>query len=125
MFPAEYRQHWMDEHHSTDHIVTEATEGYTLVIECEGQIIGTGNVLHEQIQSVFVHPEYQRRGCGTELIHRLEEHARKEGVDTLQLSALPPSKQFFEALGYHVLSENHFKDDNLRQFNYYIMEKRI
>jgi len=125
MFPSEYRQHWMDEHHSTDHIATEASKGYTLVIECEGQIIGTGNVLHEQIQSIFVHPEHQRRGWGTELIHRLEEHARKEGVGTLRLSALTPSKQFFEALGYQLMSEHQFQDDNLRQFKYYIMKKSI
>ena len=125
MFPSEYRQHWMDEHHSTDHIATEALKGYTLVIECEGQIIGTGNVLHEQIQSVFVHPEHQRRGWGTELIHRLEEYAKQEGVDTLRLSALTPSKQFFEALGYQLMNEHHFQDDNLRQFKYYIMEKSI
>jgi N-acetylglutamate synthase-like GNAT family acetyltransferase len=125
MFPSEYRKHWIDEHHSTDHIATEASEGYTLVIECEGKIIGTGNVFHKQIQSLFVHSEYQRRGYGTELIHRLEEYARKEGVDTLRLSALTPSKQFFEALGYRIISENQFQDDNLRQFKYYVMEKSI
>lgn len=125
MFPSEYRQHWMDEHHSTDHIATEASEGYTLVIECERKIIGTGNVLREQIQSVFIHPVYQRHGYGTELIHRLEEYARKEGVGTLRLSANTLSKQFFEALGYRIISENPFKEDNLQQFKYYIMEKSI
>ena len=125
VFPSEYRKHWIDEHHSTEHIFAEASEGFTLVIQCEGKIIGTGNVLHEQIQSLFVHPEYQRRGYGRELIHRLEEKGRMGGVGTLRLSALTFSKQFFEGLGYRIISENRFKDDNLRQFKYYNMEKSI
>ena len=125
VFPSEYREHWMDEHHSTEHIATEASEGYTLVIECKRKIIGTGNVLDEQIQGVFIHPEYQRRGYGKELIHRLEIHARKEGIRKLRLSALILSKQFFKGLGYRIISENRFKDDDLRQFKYYIMEKSI
>jgi N-acetylglutamate synthase-like GNAT family acetyltransferase len=125
VFPFEYRQHWMDEHHSKEHIFAEASEGFTLVVQCDGKIIGTGNVLHEQIQSLFVHPEYQRRGYGTELIRRLEDQARMEGVGTLRLSALTHSKQFFEGLGYQIISENQFKDDNLRQFKYYNMEKSI
>jgi N-acetylglutamate synthase-like GNAT family acetyltransferase len=125
MFPSAYRQHWRDEHHSTEHIITEASEGYTLVVEYEGRIVGTGNVLHERIQSVFVHLEYQRRGYGTTVVHQLEEHARKDGVRTLQVSALTPSKQFFEGLGYHVTSENRFRDEPLQHFKYYLMEKRM
>ena len=125
MFPSEYRQHWMNEHHSKDHIVAETSEGYTLILEYERKIVGTGNILHDQIQSLFVHPEYQRRGYGIELIRRLEEQARMDGVRIIRLSANTLSKQFFERLGYRMISENRFKDDDLRQFKYYIMEKRV
>jgi RimJ/RimL family protein N-acetyltransferase len=76
-FPPAYREHWMDDHHSPDQILQEATEGFTLIIECEGTIIGTGNITHDWIQSILIHPEYQRQGLGTELLRRLEEHARQ------------------------------------------------
>jgi N-acetylglutamate synthase-like GNAT family acetyltransferase len=125
MFPSAYRQHWRDEHHSTEQIITEASEGYTLVVECDGRIVGTGNVLHEQIQSVFIHPEYQRRGYGTAVVHRLEDHVKRASVRILRVSALTPSKRFFEGLGYHVMSENRFRDEPLQHFKYYIMEKRM
>jgi N-acetylglutamate synthase-like GNAT family acetyltransferase len=125
MFPPAYRQHWMEDHHSVAHIVAEASDGCTLVVEWEGKVIGVGTVLQGQIQSVFIHPRYQRRGWGTALIHRLEDHARKAGVKTLRLSALPPSKPFFEGLGYHVVAENRFKDTALQQFAYYVMEKSV
>ena len=125
MFPPAYRQHWMEDHHSVEHIVAEASDGCTLVVEGEGKVIGVGTVLQGQIQSVFIHPTYQRRGWGTALIHRLEDHARKAGVKTLRLSAVPSSKPFFEGLGYHVVTENRFKDTTLQQFAYYVMEKSV
>ena len=124
-YPPEYRQHWMDDHHSSDHILQEAAEGFTLVIERHGKIIGTGNIMHDWIQSILIHPEYQRQGYATELIHRLEEQARQKGVNRVQLTALPPAKSFFEHLGYHTISEHHFKAEHLRQFTYYRMEKQI
>jgi GNAT superfamily N-acetyltransferase len=124
-FPLAYRQHWMEDHHSVDHILQEATEGLTLVMECEGRIIGTGNILGTRIQSIIVHPDFQRQDYGTELLHRLEQYARNNRILMLQLSALTPSRPFFQRLGYQTISEHCFKAKNLRQFKYYIMEKRL
>ncbi len=125
MFSPAYRQHWMDDHHSLNQIIAEASDGYTLVVEREAAIVGVGTLLRGQIQSVFIHPQYQRRGWGTLLIHRLEDSARKRGVATVRLAALPPSKPFFEGLGYLVVAEHRFHDAALHQFAYYIMEKSV
>jgi N-acetylglutamate synthase-like GNAT family acetyltransferase len=124
-FPLAYRQHWMNDHHSVDQILQEATEGVTLVMECEGRIIGTGNIIENRIQSIIIHPDVQRQGYGTELMQRLEQYARNTGISGVQLSALAPSQPFFKLLGYQTISEHQFTAPNLRQFKYYIMEKRI
>jgi putative acetyltransferase len=125
MFPHAYRQHWMDEHHSTEQIIAEATAGYTLIIEYEGRIIGTGNLRQNLIQSVLIHPNYQRQGYGTSLIHRLEAQAQNHGVNTIHVTALTPSKSFFERLGYQLISKHNFNDENLKRFQYYSMAKEI
>ncbi len=125
MFPLAYRHHWMDDHHSINQIIAEASDGYTLVVEREAAIVGVGTLLRGQIQSVFIQPQCQRRGLGTLLIQRLEDTARKGGVTTLRLSALPPSKPFFEGLGYQVVTENRFHDTALHPFAYFIMEKNV
>jgi ribosomal protein S18 acetylase RimI-like enzyme len=124
-FPPAYRQHWLEDHHSVDHILQEATEGLTLVMECEGRIIGTGNILGNRIQSIIVHPDFQRQGYGTELMQRLEQYARNNRISAVQLSALTPARPFFQRLGYQTISEHQFKAQNLGQFKYYIMEKRL
>jgi GNAT superfamily N-acetyltransferase len=124
-FPPAYRQHWMEDHHSVDHILQEATEGLTLVVEYEGRIIGTGNIMGNRIQSIIVHPDFQRQGYGTELMRRLEQYARNNRISAVQLWASTPARPFFERLDYQTLSEHQFKDPNLQEFKYYIMEKRI
>jgi N-acetylglutamate synthase-like GNAT family acetyltransferase len=124
-FPLAYRQHWMNDHHSVDQILQEATEGLTLVMDCEGRIMGTGNITGNTIQSIIIRPDMQRQGYGTELLQRLEQYARNNRISVLLLSALTPSRPFFIRLGYHTTSEQYFKAENLRQFKYFIMEKRL
>ena len=125
LFPPTYRQHWIEDHYSTERIITNASEGYTLVIEYRGDIIGTGTLRHDEIQTVFIHPKYQQRELGTRLMIRLEEQAKKQSVQEIQLFALTPSRSFFARLGYYTISENQFKDPHLHQFKYYVMKKRI
>jgi N-acetylglutamate synthase-like GNAT family acetyltransferase len=124
-FPPAYHQHWMEVHHSVDQILAEATEGLTLVIEYRGNIMGTGNIVKDRIQSIMIRPDMQRQGYGTELLQRLEQYAWNTGISVVQLSALMPARPFFERLGYQTISEHPLKAPNLRQFKYYIMEKRL
>ena len=124
-YPIEFRQHWMDEHQPQKHLLTESTEGYTLIIERNGQIVGTGTLLHDKIKRVFIHPDYQRKGHGTLVMQKLEQQAKTHAINTIRLSATSPSKSFFERLGYKRISEHNFKDENLKRFQYYRMAKEI
>lgn len=124
--PRVYRQHWMEDHHSVDQILSEATEGLPLVIEYDrGDIIGTGNIVKNRIRSIIIRPDMQRQGYGTELLQRLEQYARNTGRSVVQLLALLLAQPFFARLGYQTISEHSFNAPNLRQFKYYIMEKRL
>jgi GNAT superfamily N-acetyltransferase len=70
----------MEDHHSVDQILSEATEGLTLVIEYDrGDIIDTGNIIKNRIRSIIIRPDMQRQGYGTELLQRLEKYARNTG----------------------------------------------
>ena len=124
-YPIKFRRHWMDEHQPQQHLLTESTEGYTLLIERNRQMIGTGTLLQDKIKRVFIHPEYQRKGYGIILMQKLEQQARTNTIKTIRISATPPSKPFFERLGYKLISEHNFKDENLKRFQYYRMAKEI
>ena len=72
-YPDEYRQHTTEQHHSKTQILNTATTGFTLVLESQEHIIGTGTLLDNKIEGVYIHPDHQRQGYGTRIMQALEE----------------------------------------------------
>ena len=48
-FPPAYHQLWIEDHDSTERIISDASEGCTLIIEHQGNIIDIGNLLQDEI----------------------------------------------------------------------------
>jgi ribosomal protein S18 acetylase RimI-like enzyme len=56
-----------------------------------------------QVEDVFVHPAYRRRGIGVAIIHRAVERARAHGARPMVIvvdSANEPAKKLYAALGW-------------------------
>ena len=56
------------------------------------------------IASVYVRPEYRRKGVGTRLMQHVEAIARDLGIERLYLFT-PDMRPFYETLGWVVLEE--------------------
>jgi amino-acid N-acetyltransferase len=54
------------------------------------------------VRSLTVAPEFRKRGCGKELVARLEQDARRDGVEQLVLLT-ETAERFFQSLGYAVI----------------------
>ncbi len=124
-YPEEYRKHMRDDHHAKQRIFNEAREGYTLVLEYRGTIIGTGTLLRSNILGVFIHPSHQRKGFGTLIMQKLEEQAIVTGEHMLFLTATPISHRFFDAINYITLEEQYFTAGTDKKFRYYRMTKEV
>jgi len=124
-FPMEYRKHLMERHHSREHISNEARQGYTVVLEQEGRIIGTGTLLGDNIQRIYVHPSRQRKGFGKLIMRELENSASARGINVLFLESTSVSKGFYDVLSYRTLEEASFSIGSERKFSYYKMSKSI
>lgn len=124
-YPVEYREHLMEAHHSREHILNGARNGYTVVLEREGRIIGTGTLLGDNIQGVYVHPSYQRKGFGKLIMRELENRASASGFTALFLESTSVSKRFYDSLGYKTLEEASFSVGTELNFNYYKMKKEL
>jgi GNAT superfamily N-acetyltransferase len=123
--PMEYREHLMERHHSRERIAEEARQGYTVVLEMGGKLIGTGTLLGNNIQRVYVHPSYQRRGFGKLIMRELESKASARGIMVLFLESTTVSKTFYDVLGYRTLEEASFSVGTEHNFRYYKMEKEL
>lgn len=124
VYPREAVQFFKD-WHSNDRILADAEKGYTVVLEQDGQVIGTGTVVGNEIKRVFVGPAFQKRGLGRLIMQVLEDHAVSAGIGVVKLDASLPSKKFYDSLGCVMLEETFLEVENNKRLDYYRMEKRL
>lgn len=76
--------------------------------ELAGSLIGAWDGWRSNMYRLAVHPEYRRRGIGSELVRRVEEMLRELGATRIYALALldsPEAGRFWAALGYTPNSE--------------------
>ncbi len=75
------------------------------------------------VSTVFVDPDYRRKGIGTQLIREMEKRAAAMGVNTIRLDTFDwQGKEFYEALGY--LAAGHY-DNPADGYSEYFFLKRL
>ena len=111
--------------HNDQKILKNAKEGYTIVVEKDNQIIGTGTIVGDEIMRVFVDPVFQKREFGKLIMRQLEQKAVSTGINVVKLDASLPSKKFYELLDYIVLEETFVEVENNERLDYFKMEKSL
>jgi GNAT superfamily N-acetyltransferase len=68
----------------------------------DGEIAGTGMIDLEsgQIDAIFVHPRYTKRGIGRAMVFYLESLAGAAGIDQLNLESTTNAASFYRSLGF-------------------------
>ena len=102
--------------------------GEFLVIEKDHKIIGMGGLLKIdsetcEIKRMRVHPDYQRRGLGRNLLIDLEKIAVSKGYNRLILET--SSKQYAAQELYKSCGYKKFKSEKLGKFTLIYFEKLI
>ena len=111
------------EYHCDKNIIKGAATGWTIVVEENNRIIGTGTVVDDHIMRVFVNPGFQKRGLGKLIMNKLEEKAISTGFRAVKLDASLPSKKFYDSLGYATSEATYLDVENGKKLNYYKMSK--
>ena len=112
-------------YHSKEHIFNDAANGYTIVLESDGKIIGTGTLSGTNVRRVFIDPSYQRKGLGKLVMYELEKRALAKEITTLDLEASLVSKQFWDSLGYVTRKKDYIPVRNGQKLWYYKMVKEL
>lgn len=76
-------------HHSEDNILADLVKGNTFLLVEDGQYIGTGSIKGNEINRVFVLPEFQGRGFGSQIMTMLEGQIASQYNDIHLDSSLP------------------------------------
>ena len=89
-----------------------ATTIHGLLLAPEGYAAGVGR-LHPsgptqgQVRFMAVHPAWQGRGIGRQVLEYLEQAAHRQGLTELVLHARAGAVPFYERLGYAVVAPSH------------------
>jgi len=112
-------------YHSEPAILHDAQEGWTLVLEKAGRVLGTGTLVGDEIKRVFVEPGLQKHGLGRLIMQRLEEKAASLGIATIRLDASLPAQSFYDTLGYATIERASLEVENGRRLDYFKMCKTL
>ena len=91
-------------------LASNISAGATKIIMVRAEPVGILTVRelenHVQLDQLFVLPEYQRSGIGTQLVGAIVQRAKQLGVPVrLRVLRVNPAKRLYERLGFLVTSE--------------------
>ncbi len=112
------------EFHSRENILNDAENGYCVIAENGGRIIGTGTLLDDGIRRVYIDPSYQKNGIGTGIYRELEKKALQNGLSRLGLGASVIAREFWESVGF-VFEEEVDIPAGDEQLKFYMMSKTL
>ena len=113
---------FFSDHHSDDRIRADIDAGKVFLLEVDGTEIGTVTVADNEINRLFVLPNFQRKGYGKELMDFAEEMIKREH-DHIILDASLPVKQIYINRGYAATKYNMIETENGDYMCFDVMEK--
>jgi GNAT superfamily N-acetyltransferase len=79
-------------------------EGRTYVAEIDGVLVGFATWIEAgdifELEDLFVHPGWTRRGIAAALVDRIVQVLRARGVERLEVTANPHALGFYRAAGF-------------------------
>ncbi|MGI5984833.1 MAG: GNAT family N-acetyltransferase [Clostridiales bacterium] len=106
---APYKENWpLDraEKRITSYMSGSHSRGYALIVETQivgylfGRIITAAKSNHFYVDEIFVHPNYQRKGCGSMALNALPGELKKENIEKIELHTLSEDASFYEKNGF-------------------------
>lgn len=111
-------------HHSREHVLEDIEQGIVWLLEMEDCLVGTVTIKEDAVNRLFVLPEYQSRGLGSELMDFAEANIAKQ-FNCVHIDSSLAAKEMYLKRGYKEKNTCRIQADNGDILVYDEMEKRI
>ena len=93
----------------------------------EGEVVGFSDYDKEtnELSGLYVKPEYSGKGMGEKLSQKVEENARKYGLDHLWCKSTVTAKDFYQKHGYKITEETIHELEEGIEMKAFKMEKDL
>lgn len=112
---------FFSKHHSDEHIREDISKGKVYLLNDGDSSVGTVTISENNINRLFVLPEYQRRGYGKALLDFAEEKIMGS-FDHVKIDASFPAKRMYKKRGYIETEYNMIETDNGDYLCYDVMK---
>ena len=116
--------HFFLEHHSRENVLSDIENGIVWLLEKEGCMVGTVTVKGNAVNRLFVLPEYQSRGYGSQLMDFAETKI-SEKFSCVHIDSSLAAKEMYLKRGYKEKKTCRIPADNGAVLIYDEMEKRV
>lgn len=110
-------------HHDESHIREDIESGQVFIIFNEEEAIGTVTIRSNEICRLFVLPQYQNQGFGSQLLKFAEDKILKNDK-IIVLDASLPAKSLYLKRGYVIVETHSIETDNHDYLCYDVMHKQ-
>ena len=126
IYTQEQKRAWSSQAWNNPNFDTSLTKGKGwLLISKKGIIIAFATRYpNDRIALFYCKGEFQRKGCGSKLLHKLEDEAKKEGLDSLYTEASLISYELFLKNEWKIIRKEKVMINNIF-FERYKMTKII
>ena len=112
-------------YHNEENILADAEKGALIVVvEQDGEIIGTGTCSGTYVKRVFVHPDFHRCNIGNMVMDEIERFVATKGLLFIELFATLPSEVFYLKRGYTTI-DLFYNPEVTTQVEYFRMIKPL
>lgn len=109
-----------------DNYLVKSSEKRDLFVALDGKkFVGIAGLEKNEVRSVYVHVNMQRKGIGKKLMRKIENSAKKKGYKKIIVRSSLYSVNFYNNLGYKKIRKVFRKFDNSIVLDEVLMNKLI
>ena len=125
IYSQEQKRAWCSQVWDNPNFDKSITKGKGWLLSEKGIIIAFATRYpNNRIALFYCKGQFQRKGCGTKLLHKLEDEAKKEGLESLSTEASLISYELFLKNKWEIISKEKIIINNIF-FERYKMTKNI
>ena len=125
IYSKEQKRAWSSQAWINPNFKNSITKGKGWLLSDKGIIVAFATRYPKnRIALLYCKGEFQRKGCGSKLLHKLEDEAKKEGLDSLSTEASLISYQLFLKKEWRIVRKEKVTINNIF-FERYKMIKNI
>jgi len=111
--------------HTIDRAVEIRALWECLVAEADGQVVGLIAYSEDEIQNLWVHPDFHRRGIGSTLFGAAEAAIREAGQSRMCVMTTGYGRPFYEAMGMTFVGKREIDRGPMKGGKITVLEKML